>query len=258
MTGPVTRPLDGRRVVVLGAAGEVGEALVQQTMRAGATVVAVSRSAVRLEHLRARLRQDARLAATVDAALLPYVADVGSESDSVRLANELRDDGEPVDGVIASLGGWRQGAAVTATSLEAWTEVFDQSLTAHFLGARALMPVLRPGPFATYTFINGGAALAPVRGAGPMCVSAAAQLMLMRALAVEHPRTLLRINALVLATPVLTRSRPTGPAHWLTADGVGRYAAYLASSLSPAHGESIVLDHADAVRALPSAFRDDG
>ncbi|HYW50442.1 MAG TPA: SDR family NAD(P)-dependent oxidoreductase [Gemmatimonadaceae bacterium] len=222
-------PLQGRHLLVLGAAGEIGESLVAECMAMGAVVTAMSRSAERLETLRGRLVSDARLSARVDESFKPLVAALDTEADSDALRESASAASRPIDGVIASLGGWRQGAAVTATSLDGWREVLDQSLTAHFLAARALLPVLADRAGASYCFVNGGAALSPAPGAGPMCVSAAGQLMLMRALAVEHARAAVRVNALVLSTPVLSRSRPTGPASWLTAGGVGQYAARLAS-----------------------------
>jgi len=249
----VTLPLSGRTVVVLGAAGDVGEGLVRQLSRLGAHVIGVSRSPERLERLQ-RTHDDLRAAGHVGS-LTAMVGDVGHEDAAMALRDRLLSDQRTFDAVVASLGGWRQGALVTETPLAVWREVFDQSLTAHFLAARALLPVIADRVGASYTMVNGGASLRAVPGAGAMCVSAAAQRMLAESLAVEHRGRPVRINALLLDAPVLTRSRPRAPMETISADDVGAYVAYLAShAANQIDGTTIVLDHPRVVRALPFPF----
>ncbi len=248
-----TDPLSERRVVVLGAAGEVGEGLVRRLRAFGAYVVAVSRAPARLARL-----QDAPPPGgdrRRPGALATQLGDVGHEDGAMRLRDDLLARHGPLDAVVASLGGWRQGAGVTDTPLDAWRETLDQSLTAHFLAARALLPVIADRPGASYTLINGGAALHPVPGAGAMCVSAAGQLMLAHVLAAEYGGRAVRVNALVLGTPVRTRSRPVGPEAWITADDAGTHAAYLTSDAAAAvRGATVVLDDPHAGRDLPPPF----
>lgn len=247
VTNPL--PLTGRRIVVLGAAGEVGEGLVRQLARHGAHVVAVSRSAERLAALHEALRD------TSSGSITTHVGDVGHEESAMRLRDGLLARDEPFDAVVASLGGWRQGPPLTNTPLAAWHETLDQSLTAHFLAARALLPVIADREGASYTLINGGAALRAVPGAGAMCVSAAGQRMLAEALAVEHRERAVRVNALLLASFVRTRSRPTTPGETISADDVGTYAAYLASDAArEVHGATVVFEHPRALEGLPAPF----
>ena len=249
-------PLQGRHLLVLGAAGEIGESLVAEAIARGATVTAMSRSDTRLDSLRERLALDTRLTPRIAMAFRPFVGELNTEADSDTLRQAMLNSGEPIDGVIASLGGWRQGTPVIATALGSWHETLAQSLTAHFLAARALLPLLAARAGSSYSFINGGAAISPVPGAGPMCVSAAAQLMLMRVLADELAHDVVRINALVLATPVLSRSRPSGPVTWLTAPGVGQYAARLASDEGVSlRGQIITLRDARDLEQLPRRER---
>lgn len=220
MTG-ADRPLEDRTFLVAGGAGEVGEGLVRRFLARGARVVVPSRSDARLRDLRERL--------AADEALLTFGADVGDEGSAAALRDRLVDEVGPLDGVVASLGGWWQGAPLTEVPLHLWNRLLQDGLTAHFVLARTFLPVLAGRLGSSYTLINGGGGLRPVPNAGPVSVSAAGQLMLARALAAEHARAAVRVNALVLATPVLTRSRPHGPEGWLTADDAGEYAARLAS-----------------------------
>nr|MCU0633757.1 SDR family oxidoreductase [Gemmatimonadaceae bacterium] len=193
------------RVLVAGGAGEVGEGLLRSLLRAGAAVVVPSRTRERLDQLRAVLMADGTLAADAADRLELIELDVSSEAGVARLVTHLR-KGVPLHAAVASLGGWWQGAPLTAVSLSLWHALLDASLTAHFLLARAVLPLLADRPGASYTLINGAGGLQAVPGAGPISVSAAAQLMLKDVLAVEHRDRPVRINSLVLATPVRTRS----------------------------------------------------
>lgn len=263
-------PLTGRRLLVLGAAGEVGEGIVQSLLRHGGTVLAVSRSADRLALLRRRLTavlppvDDERGAADASSGwdgdwttrFVPLVGDVGEATEgrgATSLEEAVRAAG-PLDGVVASLGGWRQGPALVATAPADWDETLAQSLTAHFHAARRFLPAVRQRPGGSYTLVNGGGAQHPVPGAGAICISAAAQLMLKDVLAVEHRADPVRINTLLLATPVRTRSRPTGAPDWLTAADAGAWAAYLATPDAPHRGETLVLDAPARTRELPAPF----
>ena len=77
----------------------------------------------------------------------------------------------------------------------------------------------------------------PVPNSGPVSVSAHAQLMLARVLASEHRHEPIRINTLILGTPIISRTKPEGDADWLTADEVGQYVAWLVSPRSRARGQ---------------------
>jgi hypothetical protein len=58
-------------------------------------------------------------------------------------------------------------------------------------------------------------------------------------LASEHRHEPIRINALVLGTPIVSRSRPDGDADWLTSEEVGQYVAWLVSDRSAMRGQII-------------------
>ena len=61
----------------------------------------------------------------------------------------------------------------------------------------------------------------------------------MRVLASEHRHEPIRINALVLGTPIVSRIKPDGDTDWLTAEEVGQYVAWLVSSRSTTRGQII-------------------
>jgi NAD(P)-dependent dehydrogenase (short-subunit alcohol dehydrogenase family) len=216
-------------ILVAGGAGEVGEGITRQLLAAGAIVIVPSRSQDKLDQLKAQLHHPANLRTKV--------ADLSSLEGAERLRDELKTELGQLHHVVASLGGWWQGQPLTQISLELWHTLINNSLTAHFITAKTFIPLLQESK-GSYTLINGGGALHPVPTAGPISASAAGQLMLGNVLAAENASLGVRVNNLVLATPIKTRSRPDGQADWLSADDAGRYCVQLVQGTSA--GETIV------------------
>lgn len=223
--------LTGQRVFVAGGTGEVGEGIVRQFLHAGATVIVSSRSEERLSHLR-DLLADAPVHN-----LDTLQGNIGTEAGAAQLADAIG----KVQHVVAALGGWWQGTPLVDISVDQWHDLLDMGLTAHFIAAKTFLPRIRQQAGSTYTFINGGGGLHPVPTAGPVSVSAAGQMMLQRVFAAEHNDYPVRINTLLLATPVKTRSRGQTPAEWVSADDTGQYCVYLATT-GTEDGEVIIFD----------------
>lgn len=160
-------------------------------------------------------------------------ADIGT-AEGVRAVEAF---GHPFDAVVASLGGWKQDGPLTELSDDAWERSLVDNLTSHFRAARAFLRPMMEAGRGSYLMINGGAALAPVPGAGPMSILSAGQAMMTRVLAAEAEGTGVRVNALVLNTPIVTHRRPAGRRGWLQAADVGRTASFLVSpNGSAVHG----------------------
>ncbi|MCA0374308.1 MAG: SDR family oxidoreductase [Gemmatimonadetes bacterium] len=152
--------------------------------------------------------------------------------------------GGPLDRVVASLGGWWQGADLVDVPPEVWSRIVHDGLTAHYMAARTFLPLVRAG--GSYVMVNGAGALRPVPKAGPVTIVASAQLTMRDVLAAEQRGRDVRVNTVLLGTPVRTRSRPEGGADWLTAEEAGAVIVRLASR-STGSGETITLTgHAQA------------
>lgn len=190
--------------VVAGATGEVGEGIVAHLLQRGWRVTALGRSASRLGELATRLGAPELLTTVV----APQDEDWGA-------ARSV----DPPALVVASLGGWFSGPALTELPRADLDRVVGDGLVAHVLALQAFLPVLEAAGTGTYVMVNGAAALHPVPGSGIVSAVTAAELMLARVAAVEAVHATIR--SLVLSTPVRTRSRRTGPAGWITADDVG-------------------------------------
>jgi NAD(P)-dependent dehydrogenase (short-subunit alcohol dehydrogenase family) len=229
---------DQQNILVVGGAGEVGEGITRQLLATGSTVIVPSRSQDKLEQLKTQLHHPDNL--------IVKVADMSSLEAAEQLRAELKTDLGHIDHVVASLGGWWQGQPLTDISLELWHTLINNSLTAHFIAAKTFIPLLQESK-GSYTLINGGGALHPVPTAGPISASAAGQLMLGNVLAAENKSLGVRVNNLVLATPIKTRSRPDGQVDWLTADDAGRYCLRLIESETT--GETIIFESRSQVAA---------
>ena len=224
-------------VVVLGGAGEVGEGIVRILLANGCEVSVPSRSPQRLAALAKRVGPTERLAL--------FDGDPGDAASAPGLARSIAARA-PINMMVASIGGWWAGPGLAELPLPTWQTIIDGSLTSHLTAAQAFLPHVEPG--GQYLFINGGGSRHPVPGSGPICVAAAAQDMLMRVLAAEIQPERVLISALVLMTPIVSRSRPTGDAGWLSSDDVGR--AILRLQAEPTeHGASLLMSGRDSLHA---------
>src|SRR5271166_4641425 len=139
--------LIGKRMVVAGGTGEVGEGIVRQLALAGATVIVPARSEAKLDAIRQRLGKERE-----------RVQGMVGEFATLPDACEIRDrilEGGPVDIVVASLGGWWQGGTLPEVAMEEWDRVIENNLTTHFVVARTYIPVLQGREGSRYIQITG-------------------------------------------------------------------------------------------------------
>jgi len=136
------KPLDGMVAVVTGGSSGIGRSAAIAFARAGASVVAVGRSAARLEETIA----EAEKAGTAPGAgHLSLVLDVGSEEDMARMADRTLERFGRIDILLASAGILRSGKGPkTATELSPadWNAILRTNLRGTFLSNRAVLPAM--------------------------------------------------------------------------------------------------------------------
>jgi NAD(P)-dependent dehydrogenase (short-subunit alcohol dehydrogenase family) len=239
-TDPVNPDLSGRRVLVPGGTGGVGEGIVSAYLDAGADVVVPTRSDARGTELRAAI-------GTSQLLHLPthdYTSFAGAEA----LGAEMTERLGGIDDVVVPVGGWWQGGPLTTIDEDDWAGAFTGLATAHMALARAIVP--RLSGVGAYTVIVGQSAEFPVPGSGLVSMEQAAVLMMQRVLAAESPDE--RVHALVLG-PVRTRF-VDGEPEWVSASEVG--AAAVALSLATGIGSrSVSLASSTEARTATEAFR---
>lgn len=224
-----------RHVVVPGGSGQVGEGIVRALTEAGHRVTVPSRSPDRAEALFDGTDGVHIVEGSLDTA------------DAATALADLVEASAPITDVVTSVGGWWSGPRVGELDPDEWQRVIGIGLGAHFHAANTFLPRLA-GDRPTYTLVNGGGALEPVRGSGAVSVSAAAQLMLGRAIATDWADDPVKVTTLVLGTPIITRSRPTGRLGWLTADQVGEAVAAVVAG--GAADDVVILNTYEDITAL--------
>jgi len=227
------RPLVGKVALVLGGAGEVGEGIARALLASGAIVAVASRDNDKLSAIHDRIPVE------WDGQYVPIHGDIGTPDGAAAVRDRVEFVCRRLDAVVASLGGWWQKAPIIFSNLGDWTKVLENNLTLHYLAATTFVPMINKRAGSSYLFINSAAADVPVPNSGLISVSAHAQLMLMRVLASEHRHEPIRVNSLVLGTPIVTRTRPDGEPDWLTVEEVGQYVTWLISDRSKARGQII-------------------
>ncbi|SEP65607.1 SDR family oxidoreductase [Microlunatus flavus] len=239
-----TRVLAGRRVLVPGGTGAVGEGVVRAYLDAGADVVVPSRSAVRAAELHALLGPE-------DAARLHvFEHDYTTFAGAGSLVATMLDRLGGVDDVVAPIGGWWAGRRLTEVEDTDWQSAFVGLATTHLAVARAALPHLpRQG---AYAVVVGQSAHHPVPGSGLVSMEQAAVLMMQRVLAAEAGDEA-RVFALVLG-PVRTRAVAGEPA-WVSAAQVGSVAVALSADPSLTSAE-LGLGDGDAARAVLEELAD--
>lgn len=206
--------LMGRRVLVAGGTGNVGEGVTRTLLQQGATVLVPSKSVSRLEQLRGLIGSE------LGPELITVNAPYDTFGTAEALADLVGDSHSGVTDVVALVGGWWAGKKLWEIDEVDWQKVFVSPATTQLALARAFVPRLRSG---SYTTIAGFSSYSPEPGSGPVSMQGAAQLMMRRVLSKEASGSP-RINDLMLG-PIINRSRPQGRRDWLTADEVGQAVA---------------------------------
>jgi NAD(P)-dependent dehydrogenase (short-subunit alcohol dehydrogenase family) len=184
--------LDGRIVVVAGAAGGgIGTTVTQMVARAGATVIAVSRSQANLDrHIGPLVAQGLRV--------VPVAADVSTDEGVATTIEQVRRTKGALHGLVNVAGGaapatWMRSTRVTRDD---WRALFNQNLETMFFMSQAVATELkaqaRPGSIVSISSIS-GMNTAPFHIA--YGAAKAAVVAVTRTMAVELAVDNIRINA---------------------------------------------------------------
>lgn len=215
--------LSGRRVLIPGGTGGVGEGAVRAYLAAGAQVVVPTRSNERESQFRELLGE----AATERLHLFEhdYTGFEGAEELVATMVKQLGG----VDDVLAPIGGWWQGKRLWEIDEADWQGAFVGLATAHMAVLRAALP--RMGPQGAYSIVVGESAHFPIPGSGLVSMEQTVLLMMHQVLAAEL-QDAKRVFLLELG-PVATRFVETADAAQVTSAQVGAVAVAASASAQP-------------------------
>ena len=176
--GIVTRPLQGLRAVVTGAASGIGAATVERLRSDGAIVAGVDRD---LERLAAVELESRHIADVADWAGLRGAIDAAAAALS------------GLDIAVASAGIALRGT-VADTEPEEWERTFAVNVRGVYLTGKAVIPHLRRSGGGAIVNVASQLGLVAAANAAAYCASKGAVVQLTRAMAVDHGGEGIRVN----------------------------------------------------------------
>lgn len=184
----------GQVVVVLGATGVVGAGVARSFLDAGATVLAVSRDAGKLEALKSSLGVKAGDAFEGVVGAFDTDASAAAARDAIVAACH----GHPIDHVVSSISFVTLAKPPTESPLSSVKKALDDGLFNSFLAAKVLLPLVKNRAGASYTLVSGGLAHQPPPSAALWLgtLKNASVIALGHGLAAETAESVARVNTL--------------------------------------------------------------
>lgn len=228
--------LEGKTVVVTGAGnvGQVGFAIAQRCIEAGARVLITARSAD-------ITAVAARLGAPDIVTGVP--ADLTVPADIERLAAAARERFGGLDVLINVAGGLTLIKPLSETTTAEWRGEIERNADTVHATSRAMLPLLRQNGGAIVNFAS-PAGLRAARNLGAYSAAKAAVVAHTRALALEEKPNGVRVNAIAPGTIDTEQNRAAADdpdhARWVTREEIADVAVFLAGAgASGISGETI-------------------
>ena len=221
-------------VLVTGATGGLGPAVVAAFLSDGWRVVATSRSGRPPQDLVGSER------------LEPVATDLFEPADVAEAVSVAAGDraGAPLRALVNLVGGYAQGGLVHETPVEQFEHQLALNLRATYLVTQAVLPHLVDGGGGAIVCVSARAALAPFRGAAGYATAKAAVLAFTQAVAVEYRAAGVRCNAVlpsVIDTPANRTAQPDADtSRWVPPSQVAAVIRFLCGDESaPTSGAAI-------------------
>jgi len=224
----------GRVVLVNGASGGLGGAVVRAFAEEGARLVLTGTRQPQLEALAQELRLDAT-------STLLVAVDLTKGEEAERLVRTATDRFGAIDVVAHVTGGFKGGTPVAETDPQTWSFMLDLNLTAAFLTARAVLPAMLARGSGKIVIISSRSGSQPSANFTAYTVSKAALNMLVQCLAEETRQHGINVNAVapsVIDTEPNRQANPGGDySKWVTPESIAGVVRFLASdAASDVHG----------------------
>lgn len=218
-----------RTVLITGATGGLGGAVVQSFARAGDRLVLVGRHTQEIQELVVAL-------GLADAPILPVGADITQHG---ALDAALSDAGERlgvVEVAIHLAGGFKGGKPVAETPPATWDQMVQLNLTSAFVVARAVLPAMLDHGRGKLVFVSSRGGSVPGAGAAAYGASKAGLELLVRDLAEETRAHGVNVNAIApstIDTPANRQAMPKADhSAWVQPESLAGVIHFLASDLA--------------------------
>lgn len=214
-----------RTVLITGASGGLGAAVVASFARAGDRLLLVGRREPELRALVAALELPAARALLV-------TADVTREGALGAAVSEADERLGPVEVAVHLAGGFK-GGPIVETAPETWEQMLQLNLTSAYVVTRAVLPGMLERGRGKLVFVSSRGASVPAAGAAAYGASKAGLELLVRALAEETRGRGINVNAVApstIDTPANRQGRPDSErGAWVQPESLADVIAFLAS-----------------------------
>lgn len=204
--------MNQQTLLIVGAAGDVGQGIVAATLASGRRAVAAGRNRQKLE----------RIAARHPGGMLAHVVgDISTEAGAAALWEEAVGKFGGVDAAIVSVSAAAEAKPLVFWSATELSAFFANDLLAHFIAAKTFLPRLPESGL--LIGIGGGTADFIMPKRAQFSMSQAAQRMMYRGLARER-RSGAEVRELMIVSMVSGEStRDRAKPDWVTDVDVGRH-----------------------------------
>jgi NAD(P)-dependent dehydrogenase (short-subunit alcohol dehydrogenase family) len=213
-------------VLITGATGALGSAIVHEFAQTEALLALTSRSPQKLKQLAAEigLTEERVFSVTGDVTQADQVEDV--------MAAVAAHFGR-VDVLLNTVGGWSGGQPVEKTSVEEWNQMLTLNLHSAFLLSRAVLPTMLEAGWGRIVHVSSKTAVEPRAKVAGYAVSKMGVITLTEVIAAEVKGTGVTANVIlpsIIDTPANRASMPKAdPGKWVPPERIATTMRFLCS-----------------------------
>lgn len=175
--------LSGRRALITGASGGIGQAIAKAFITQGAEVIASGTQPVKLDALVAQLGPQVK----------PIACSLQNTDDVAKLFDQAEEQFGPIDTLVNNAGITRDGLIIRMKD-EDWDEVFQVNLKAAFVLSRSAIKAMMKRRFGRLINITSVVATAGNPGQTNYCAAKAGMIGMSKALALEVATRSITVN----------------------------------------------------------------
>jgi len=225
-------------VVITGAAGALGRAVVQHFLEQGARLALVDHRADRLAEVFPGLDNSQHLL---------LAGDVTSAADMTELASQALKAFGRIDALVHIAGGFEMGEATHALSRASWDRMMNLNAWSFVAVTQAVLPSMIEHGAGRIVAVTAKVAARGLPAMAAYIASKSALQRLVEAMAAESAPHGVAINSVapsVLDTPANRQAMPdANPADWVSTSVAAQTIGFLASPAAAAlHGQHLTLD----------------